>query len=95
MLSRGASRDDIVTLETGLLDLDAQAVAPPSPAGLPPEASPDIAPGITLRDAVADCQRRHIQAALAIHQDNWAQTARTLGLDASNLHKLARRLGLK
>ncbi|MEF9387160.1 nitric oxide reductase transcriptional regulator NorR [Ralstonia solanacearum species complex bacterium KE056] len=95
MLSRGASRDDIVTLETGLLDLDAQAIAPSSPAGLPPEASPDIAPGITLRDAVDDCQRRHIQAALAIHQDNWAQTARTLGLDASNLHKLARRLGLK
>jgi anaerobic nitric oxide reductase transcription regulator len=95
VLSRGASRDDIVTLETGLLDLDAQAIAPPSPSGQPPEASSAIVPGITLRDAVDDCQRRHIRTALAAHQDNWAQAARALGLDASNLHKLARRLGLK
>jgi anaerobic nitric oxide reductase transcription regulator len=40
-------------------------------------------------------QRQAIQQALAQHQDNWAAAARQLGLDASNLHKLARRLGVK
>ena len=33
--------------------------------------------------------------ALSLSGDNWASAARMLGLDSSNLHKLARRLGLK
>ena len=98
-LSRGASRNDIVTLEPALLDLDElQAPTPPAPrAGLAPEAPPApaaLAP-TTLRDAVDDCQRRCIQAALARHAGNWARAARELDMDASNLHKLARRLALK
>ena len=48
-----------------------------------------------LRDAVDACQRQTINAALAAHQGNWAQAARALDVDASNLHKLARRLGVK
>jgi len=32
---------------------------------------------------------------LARGGDNWANAARDLDLDPSNLHKLARRLGLK
>jgi transcriptional regulator with GAF, ATPase, and Fis domain len=35
-----------------------------------------------------------IQQTLAATGVNWALTARQLGLDASNLHKLARRLGM-
>ncbi|MEZ5720223.1 MAG: helix-turn-helix domain-containing protein, partial [Burkholderiaceae bacterium] len=49
----------------------------------------------TLREAVDACQRQNIQTALEQHQGHWANAARQLGLDASNLHKLARRLGLK
>ncbi|WP_306556580.1 helix-turn-helix domain-containing protein, partial [Acidovorax sp.] len=48
-----------------------------------------------LRDAVDACQRLAITQALARHQGNWAQAARALEVDASNLHKLARRLGIK
>ncbi len=48
-----------------------------------------------LRDAVDACQRLAITQALARNQGNWAQAARTLEVDASNLHKLARRLGIK
>jgi anaerobic nitric oxide reductase transcription regulator len=48
-----------------------------------------------LRVAVDYCQRQSILAALAAHQGNWAQAARQLDVDASNLHKLARRLGVK
>ena len=93
-LSRGAGRNDIVTLEAALLDLDADAAAPLAP---PPEAAAAPTPTAEgpLRDAVDACQRQCIAAALARHGGNWAQAARALDVDASNLHKLARRLGLK
>ncbi len=52
-------------------------------------------PASTLRAAVDECQRQCIQAALARHGGNWAGAARELDIDASNLHKLARRLALK
>ena len=48
-----------------------------------------------MRDVVDASQREAIRQALAQHQNNWAAAARQLGLDASNLHKLARRVGLK
>ena len=49
----------------------------------------------TLRGAVDACQRQAIRRALDAHQGSWAGAARALEIDASNLHKLARRLGLK
>jgi len=67
----------------------AQATEPPATAS-----TTDTA-GSPLRDAVDACQRHAITQALARHQGNWAQAARALEVDASNLHKLARRLGLK
>ncbi|MFT3813702.1 MAG: nitric oxide reductase transcriptional regulator NorR [Acidovorax sp.] len=91
-LSRGARRSDIVTLDADLLDLDADTALPAIPA---PDAAPAVAAPCTLRDAVDACQRDCIRAALQQHGGNWAQAARALDLDASNLHKLARRLGLK
>ena len=104
-LSRGVSRTDIVTLEPVLLDLDAHAssAAPapldasaPAHATEPPAtASKTDTADSPLRDAVDACQRHAITQALARHQGNWAQAARALEVDASNLHKLARRLGLK
>ena len=48
-----------------------------------------------LRDAVDACQRQHVRLALQAHDGNWAAAARVLEVDPSNLHKLARRLGLK
>ena len=91
-LSRGAGRNDIVTLEADLLDLEAPHSPPPQPETPAPQ--PEAA-AATLRDAVDACQRQAITAALDRHQHNWAQAARALDVDASNLHKLARRLGLK
>ncbi len=60
-----------------------------------PFAAPALAAGITLRDAVEQTQRACIAQALQDQCGNWAQAARQLGIDASNLHKLARRLGCK
>lgn len=93
-LSRGARRSDIVTLAADMLDLDLDTGAPQHPAATPPQAS-FAQQALSLREAVDTCQRDCIRAALQQHDDNWAQAARALGIDASNLHKLARRLGLK
>ncbi|HRO81035.1 MAG TPA: nitric oxide reductase transcriptional regulator NorR [Alicycliphilus denitrificans] len=96
-LSRGADRNSIVTLEEGLLDLDALDVpaADGGDASAAPAPAAPAAPAGTLRDTVDACQRQAIIAALDRHQGNWAQAARALDVDSSNLHKLARRLGLK
>jgi len=91
-VSRGAARTDIVTLAPELLDLDPSVLPPASPGAAP--LAPAAVAG-SLRRQVEACQRQAIHEALAAHQGHWAAAARALGLDASNLHKLARRLGLK
>ncbi|MBK7874810.1 MAG: nitric oxide reductase transcriptional regulator NorR [Planctomycetes bacterium] len=50
--------------------------------------------GRALRDAVDDFQRAVIQKELLRAGGNWAATARALGMDRSNLHHVAKRLGL-
>ena len=48
-----------------------------------------------LRDATEDFQRQMIRQALDANQHNWAASARALETDVANLHRLAKRLGLK
>ena len=63
-----------------------------------PVLEPPALPGTAfqpLAAAVDACQRDKIRQALAHCTGNWASAARLLGVDSSNLHKLARRLGLK
>ena len=50
---------------------------------------------VTEQPQAMRLQRQCIQAALARHGGNRAGAARELDIDASNLHKLARRLALK
>ncbi|WP_168013738.1 nitric oxide reductase transcriptional regulator NorR [Halomonas salinarum] len=64
-------------------------------ASAPSEAMTSDALNLPLREATDNFQRRLIQAHLAANADNWAATARELGIDAGNLHRVARRLGLK
>ncbi|TQV87038.1 nitric oxide reductase transcriptional regulator NorR [Aliikangiella coralliicola] len=40
-------------------------------------------------------QSQIIRERLHQHQNNWSRTAKSLGLDRSNLHRMAKRLGLK
>jgi anaerobic nitric oxide reductase transcription regulator len=54
-----------------------------------------FSPTHTLRAILEQSQRQAIIAALDAHCHNWAKAARSLGLDNSNLHKLAVRLGIK
>ena len=87
-LSQGAQRSDIVILQPELLDLPQTIRAPLSPA-------PAILPAQVLKEAVNQYQQQLILQALQQHQQCWSKAARALQLDASNLHKLAQRLGLK
>lgn len=58
-------------------------------------ASTPIAAVNNLRDATEHFQREMIRNALETHQHNWAASARALETDVANLHRLAKRLGLK
>jgi anaerobic nitric oxide reductase transcription regulator len=95
LLSRGAERGAILTLEPELLDLDSTILLPviAAPKG-GSVALPATAPQ-PLRVSMDACQRQAISQALEAANGSWAQAARLLELDASNLHKLARRLGMK
>lgn len=50
---------------------------------------------LSLRQETLNFQRRIIQQALAASDGNWAAAARALGMHRSNLHNLAKRLGLR
>ncbi len=94
LLSRGGSRTQILTLEPEQLDLDTalRRAAPARVEALGESAAAELRP---MREAVEASQRQSIEQALRAAGDNWANAARLLDLDPSNLHKLARRLGLK
>ena len=101
LLSRGVNRRDIVTLTEGLLDLAEQPgeVTPAVPmSDAPPEdrGHARVGPGMAgLRAQVERFERGLVEQALQSARGNWAEAARWLGIDASNLHKLAKRLGVK
>ncbi|MGQ4880667.1 nitric oxide reductase transcriptional regulator NorR [Billgrantia sp. LNSP4103-1] len=93
-LGHGARRDDIVTLEPEWLDLPhARALRTTQDEASEPDAAP--ARGQPLRSQVESAQRSAIRQALAACNGSWASAARRLDVDPSNLHKLARRLGIK
>lgn len=50
---------------------------------------------LSLTQAVDNFQRERILTTLAESGQNWSEAARRLGLDRGNLHRLARRLGIK
>lgn len=103
-LSRGAAREDIITLEPELLDLALGSVNVCALDGQQLEEMPrlgmvklainnDSPPSLQL--ATSQAQRQAIDSALAYSKGNWAKAARVLEVDSSNLHKLAKRLGMK
>ncbi len=94
-MSRGVNRNDIVTLEADLLDLEQRSLPAPHPENPATAETAAVSAPLSLRHAVDDYQRELIQRALAGNDGNWARSAQQLELDASNLHKLARRLGVK
>jgi anaerobic nitric oxide reductase transcription regulator len=77
-------------------DLDPTAVRPPARAEpVDDSLAASVASGqLTLREATEALKRDAITRTLARTDGNWAEAARRLGIDRSNLHHLARRLGI-
>jgi anaerobic nitric oxide reductase transcription regulator len=97
VLSRGAlraarqPRDGRVLVGLEHLDLDAGQSVPVRP--VVPAALAAGAASLTTR--AREFRRQEILAAVGRHQGNWAAAARELGMHRSNLHHLARRLGIQ
>ncbi|WP_347253436.1 nitric oxide reductase transcriptional regulator NorR [Leminorella grimontii] len=88
ILARAGKPKDEILLEPAHFTLQNEPTARPET----PEAP---AQNVNLRNATADFQRRLITDALKQHDQNWAASARALQTDVANLHRLAKRLGLK
>ncbi|MGY4024573.1 nitric oxide reductase transcriptional regulator NorR [Aeromonas rivuli] len=71
------------------------AIDAPSSTRIPVEQAVQPMADMGLRTATDAFQFQLIEQTLAAQQGNWAATARALELDGGNLHRLARRLGLK
>ena len=94
-VSRGADRAEMLTLEPEHFDLDLQHSKPVSEANPSDAADQARLDNLPLKTALDVFQRQLIRQTLSNCNGNWASAARALELDPSNLHKLARRLGLK
>ncbi|MFB3855421.1 MAG: nitric oxide reductase transcriptional regulator NorR [Vicinamibacterales bacterium] len=88
----GTPPDRPITIEPRHLDV-VDPVLPPAQGQAPPALGPQPAAG-PLRFQVEEFQRDTIRAAVKRNHGNWAAAARELGMHRSNLHQLARRLGL-
>lgn len=72
------------------------AAGAPSSSRIPVEqVAQQMTAGMGLRTATDAFQLQLIEQTLAAQHGNWAATARALEMDGGNLHRLARRLGLK
>ena len=88
--ARRGEGEPVVVCPSDLGDIESATARPASDSA---EASP--APGMPLREAVDEFQRRMIRDALRKAQGNWAAAARALGMHRSNLFHMARRLGME
>ncbi|HEX5635168.1 MAG TPA: sigma 54-interacting transcriptional regulator, partial [Gemmatimonadales bacterium] len=96
VISRGALRAAAVrpgreAVVVGVEHLDLPGTVPIAP----PVPSPPGAPEPTLAERVEAFRRSEIRRAVERHGGNWAAAARELGMHRSNLHHVARRLGLR
>jgi anaerobic nitric oxide reductase transcription regulator len=95
---RGRARavDGALVVDAELLDV--RPGRPWADARELPAAAPrpdDAAELPSLASATDAFQRQLVRRAVARCEGNWSAAARALGVDRSNLHRTARRLGLK
>jgi anaerobic nitric oxide reductase transcription regulator len=88
--SAGVSRGEPVVVTASHFGDEPLRSAPP----LAPE-PPRVDDARTLGERVDDFRREAIRRAVDMADGNWAAAARSLGMHRSNLHHLAKRLGLR
>jgi anaerobic nitric oxide reductase transcription regulator len=79
--------------ETVILDSTALELTKPARTAVTADVAHDV--DVTLEVAVDELKRQRITAAIDRCNGNWAHAARQLGLDRANLHRMAKRLGLR
>jgi anaerobic nitric oxide reductase transcription regulator len=82
-----------VAIEPRHLGLEGAALAAPAAVAMVPPVPAD-APAAGLREATEAFQRQWIAASLARHGGHVSRAAQEAGMDRSNFHRLARRLGV-
>ncbi|WP_437916521.1 GAF domain-containing protein [Sorangium sp. So ce302] len=92
--SRGVPRGAPVVVKPAHLGVDVAAAPEPAPREDDAEKAPAAA-AAPLNEQVDAFQRGLIERAVAQQDGNWAAAARSLGMHRSNLHHLAKRLGLR
>lgn len=90
----GVPRGEPVVLTPRHLGSDFGADGPEPAESLATLAVGDDA-GTSLQERVDAYRRRLVRDAVAAHDGSWAAAARALGMNRSNLHHLAKRLGLR
>ncbi len=94
--SAGIARNAPVLIGPEQLQLDAAAPGAREADASPGEAAAVLATGgMTLREALEATKRAMVLRAVEDNGGNWAAAARSLGMARSNLHHMARRLGLR
>lgn len=91
LLARATQHSEELLLEARHFNLLAEPVY--APLATVNASSPGADQG--LRDATDEFQRQLIERTLKQCADNWSACARSLNIDVANLHRLAKRLGLK
>ncbi|MGM0481569.1 MAG: nitric oxide reductase transcriptional regulator NorR [Pseudomonadota bacterium] len=98
LISIGIDPSSIATIEDSTLDLTMPANAQSQREDLALDITGDAmleSQNLSMRDAIEHTQRQMIRRALKHEQGKWNRAAKQLGVDSSNLHKLANRLGIK
>ncbi|KNC90878.1 nitric oxide reductase transcriptional regulator NorR [Trabulsiella odontotermitis] len=88
VLARATRAGDEVVLEPHHFQLSDESIVPERKPTALPEAQ-------NLREATEAFQREAITRALEANQQTWSAAARALEMDVANLHRLAKRLGMK
>jgi anaerobic nitric oxide reductase transcription regulator len=96
-VSFGRSTREAIAIGADDIDGMRSGSSPPAAVSVPaePAGSSTVRADVPLADRIAAFERDAIVAAVERRDGNWAAAARDLGLDRSNLHHRARRLGLK
>jgi anaerobic nitric oxide reductase transcription regulator len=85
---------DFITISLAYLDIVPEPLSD-APVKTGADASKTLSAPIDFKSAVDEFQRQLIQQQLAAQQGNMAATARMLGLDRGNFHRLLKRLADK
>ncbi len=92
ILARAESGDNLTQIAAHHFDIDDDS---PRPAGGIKTSPLDLQIRESLRVATDTFQRRYIETSISDSHGNWAEAARMLDMDSGNLHRLAKRLGVK